>query len=128
MKLSVTIIKSDNISRLGFESEDMLYSKYEDLKAGLPECELVPIKDEITRLRRIKTPKELEYIKQAQSIGDKVFSEILDYIKPGVTELELAARIEYLLKIYGGEKQAFLLLWHPGLTLPCPMRCPHQKR
>ena len=28
--------------------------------------ELVPIKDEITRLRRIKTPKELEYIKQAE--------------------------------------------------------------
>ena len=122
------LIKSDNISRLGFESEDMLYSKYEDLKAGLPECELVPIKDEITRLRRIKTPKELEYIKQAQSIGDKVFSEILDYIKPGVTELELAARIEYLLKIYGGERTSFPAIVASGVNSSMPHAVPTSKK
>ena len=71
------ILRADNVKRLGFESNDTLYSRYEDLTDKLIVDELIPIKDEITRLRRIKTPKELDYIRQAEGIGDKVFTEIL---------------------------------------------------
>ena len=52
------IIREDSVSRLGFEAKDMLYFQYKDLKDKLDVDELVPIMDEISRLRRIKTPKE----------------------------------------------------------------------
>jgi Xaa-Pro aminopeptidase len=122
------ILKKDNVKRLGFESMDMLYSKYQDLMKMLQVDELVPIKDEITRLRRIKTPKELEYIRQAESIGDKVFSEILTFIKPGMTELEVAARIEYLLKVYGGEKTSFSAIVASGVNSSMPHAVPSKKK
>lgn len=122
------LIKSDNIKRLGFESEDMLFSTYESFKNALNMATLVPIKDEITRLRRIKTPKELEYIKQAESIGDKVFSEILDFIKPGMTELEVAARIEYLLKVYGAQRCSFPAIVASGINSSMPHAVPSAKK
>lgn len=122
------LIKSDNVKRLGFESEDMLFSTYESLKNALSMATLVPIKDEITRLRRIKTPKELEYIRQAESIGDKVFSEILTFIKPGMTELEVAARIEYLLKVFGGEKTSFSAIVASGINSSMPHAVPSSKK
>lgn len=122
------ILRTDNVKRLGFESMDMLYSKYEDLSKKLIVDQLVPIKDEITRLRRIKTPKELEYIRQAESIGDKVFTEILTYIKPGMTELEIAARIEYLLKVYGGERTSFSAIVASGVNSSMPHAVPSKKK
>ena len=121
------ILKTENINRLGFESQDMLYSRYEDLTEKLVVSELIPIKDEITRLRRIKTSKELEDIKMAESIGDKVFTEILTFIKPGMTELEVAARIEYLLKIYGGERTSFSAIVASGINSSMPHAVPSLK-
>lgn len=122
------ILRADQVKRLGFESEDMLFSKYEDFKKALDNVELVPIKDQITRLRRIKTPKELEYIKQAEAIGDKVFSEMLDFIKPGMTELEVAARIEYLLKLYGGQRSSFPAIVASGINSSMPHAVPTLKK
>ncbi|NLL73898.1 MAG: aminopeptidase P family protein [Clostridiales bacterium] len=122
------LLKKDKVKRLGFESEDMLFSKYEHLRDALAGYELVPIKDEITRLRRIKTPRELEYIKEAEAIGDKVFTEILSFIKPGMTELEIAARIEYLLKVNGGEGSSFPAIVASGVNSSMPHAVPGHKK
>lgn len=122
------ILNRDNVKRLGFESEDLLYSKYEHLRDALEGVKLIPIKDEITSLRRIKTKNELEYIKKAEAIGDKVFTEILTFIKPGMTELEIAARIEYLLKIYGGERSSFPAIVASGLNSSMPHAVPTHKK
>ncbi len=47
----------------------------------------------LKRLRAIKTPEEIEVIKQAISITDKTFRRLLDFIHPGVMEYELEAAI-----------------------------------
>ncbi|NLK27550.1 MAG: aminopeptidase P family protein [Clostridiales bacterium] len=122
------MLTSEQINRLGFEAEDMLYATYHKLKEGLNVKELVPLGDEITRLRRIKTPQELEYIKKAESIGDEVFREILDFIKPGMTELEIAAKIEYLLKMKGAQKSSFPAIVASGINSSMPHAVPSQKK
>ncbi len=122
------IIKSEQINRLGFESEDLLYAKYEGFKEALSIEELVPIKNDITRLRRIKSPKELEYIRRAEEIGDETFTQILDYIKPGMTELEVAARIEYLLKMNGGQRTSFPAIVASGINSAMPHAVPTMKK
>lgn len=52
----------------------------------------------VDALRRIKTAEEIEYLAQAEHIGDVAFSRILDFLKPGVSELEVAAELEYQMK------------------------------
>ncbi len=122
------LLSSDKISRLGFEAEDMLFADYHRLKDKLKVEELVAIGHEITNMRRIKSTKELEYIRQAEGIGDKVFTEILSFIKPGMTELEVAARIEYLLKLYGASGVSFPAIVASGINSSMPHAVPTQKK
>jgi Xaa-Pro aminopeptidase len=122
------IIRTENVKRLGFEAEDMLYSRYLGLMDKLEIKELVPIGNDITRLRRIKTPRELEYIRKAEEIGDKVFEEMLGIIKPGMTELEISARIEFLLKMKGGERTSFPAIVASGVNSSMPHAVPTAKR
>ncbi len=122
------ILKTDGVTRLGFEAEEMLFATYNKLKDALCVKELVPLGSEITKMRRIKTPRELEYIRQAEAIGDQVFTEILDFIKPGMTELEIAARIEYLLKVKGASGCSFPAIVASGVNSSMPHAVPSSKK
>jgi Xaa-Pro aminopeptidase len=122
------ILATDDIKRLGFEAEDMLFATYNKLKDKLKVQELVPLGNELTTMRRIKTPRELEYIRQAEAIGDQVFTDILDFIKPGMTELEVAARIEYLLKVKGAQGCSFPAIVASGVNSSMPHAVPSSKK
>lgn len=122
------VLSTDGVSRLGFEAEDMLFASYHKLKEKLKVKELVPISNEITSMRRIKTAKELELIRQAEAIGDQVFTEILTFIKPGMTELEIAARIEYLLKLKGAQGLSFNAIVASGINSSMPHAVPTTKK
>jgi Xaa-Pro aminopeptidase len=122
------LLRTEGINRLGFEAEDMLFASYNRLKEKLIVEELVPLGHEITNLRRIKTAKELEFIKKAEAIGDQVFTEILTYIKPGMTELEVAARIEYLLKLNGAQALSFPAIVASGINSSMPHAVPSHKK
>lgn len=122
------ILKTEKVSRLGFEAEDMLYAKYSSLKDKLRVDELVPIGSQITAMRRIKTANELEMIKKAEAIGDQVFVEILDFLQPGMTELEIAARIEYLLKLKGAQGISFNAIVASGINSSMPHAVPSHKK
>ena len=54
-----------------------------------------------------KDLEEIKLIKSAIAISEKVFYKILDIIKPGITENEIAAEITYLHKKYGADKDSF---------------------
>ncbi len=45
--------------------------------------------------------RRLKYIKKAQGITDKVFAEIIPFIRPGITERQIANKIQKLLKNHG---------------------------
>lgn len=53
--------------------------------------------------RSIKTPDEIKKIKKACKIGDLAFEYILKQIKIGVTEKEIANKLEDFIKGQGGE-------------------------
>ena len=58
-------------------------------------------------LRLIKDEEEIEYLAKAAEIADKTFEEVIKYIKPGVTEREIADKIKELLIEFGGEELSF---------------------
>ncbi|MDF2941770.1 MAG: yqhT [Herbinix sp.] len=122
------MLRTEGITSLGFEAEDMLYASYNKLKEKLIVKELIPLGHEITSMRKIKTPKELEFIKKAEAIGDQVFTEILTFIKVGMTELEIAARIEYLLKLNGAQASSFPAIVASGINSSMPHAVPTQKK
>lgn len=127
-KVINALLKEEQVLQLGFESFDLLYGDYLNFKEGLELGNFIPVKDEITGLRTIKTAEELEYIKMAQSVADKTFSDILEFIKPGKTEIEIAARIEYLLKINGAHGISFDTIVASGINSSMPHAVPSMKK
>lgn len=55
----------------------------------------------VRELRMIKSPYELGRIREAARIVDEAFEEALSRLKPGMTELELMAGIEYDVRLRG---------------------------
>lgn len=55
----------------------------------------------------VKQPYELEAIKKACDITDKAFNALLAKIKEGMSENDLAAELEYLMRSYGASGTSF---------------------
>ena len=100
-------VQAWGIKRMGIEDEYMSVQEHGKLKALMPGVEFVPASDYIAELRAVKDDEELELMRRAQDITDRTFTEILNFVKPGVSERELAARITYIQMSLGAEKNSF---------------------
>lgn len=90
------------IKALGVE-ENVSYVEYRSLKELFKGIEFVAVDEAFSKIRAIKTEREISLIKTAQSVTETAFNEILPFIKEGVTEIEIAARLEYIMLKNGCE-------------------------
>lgn len=100
------LLQKDGVKMLGFESRAISHEQFLRYVEVL-EVELQRTTDLIEGLRVIKEQEEIEKIRKAVEITDAAFAHILDFIKPGVTEREIALELEFYQKRMGGEKNAF---------------------
>lgn len=98
-------IKSLKIKKLAFE-DNISYGQYRELKEHL-EIELIPQANLVETLRMVKDDEEIEHIKKAQNITDRAFEHLLEFIKVGMTEKEVALELEYFMKRQGAEDLSF---------------------
>jgi len=104
-----------NYKKIGFESKTTTVNFFNNLKTKItPEQELVEADDLINDLRIRKHEKEIDYIIKANDIALKSLDELLNYIKPGKTEKELAAKLEYLMVKYGASDKSFNTIFASG--------------
>lgn len=117
-KLLKGLLKENNIGALGFEEDFMTVSEYNRLAESFPG--LVPAAAEINRPRMIKTDEEVSLIARAEQIGVDAFKNALKYVREGVSELELAAELEYHMKSVGAENTSFdtIVLFGERSALP----------
>ena len=74
----------------------------------------------IRELRSIKTDYEVDCIIKAQRIAEKAFLDVLNFIKAGVTERDVAAELEYRMKKHGSENPSFDTIAVSGLKSAMP--------
>lgn len=96
------LVDEHNIKKLGFESFDLKVAEYDRLTKQLPKKLLKPV-DLIEELRIYKSTDEIAALKKACKLGDKAFTYILTQLKNGITESELAARLEFYIKSQGAD-------------------------
>lgn len=99
-------IRHRGLKRVGFESGRVSADELGRWKDSLP-CELVAAQGLLDGLRAAKDEEELARMRQAQRITDEAFREILNFIRPGLTEQEVAARLVYELLRRGGRRVSF---------------------
>ena len=83
-------------------------------------CEFVPASKLLTELRQSKDDEEIENLKAAQRIADKALTQLLEEIRPGMTEKEISGRLQYLMMAGGAEKMSFdpIIASGPNSSLP----------
>lgn len=121
--------KSKNIDKLLVETE-ISVSVFESLKRRLnvKVTASKPLTNKLYMLRSVKKRDEVNCIVSAQRIAEKAFEDALDFIKVGKTEREIAAFLEYRMKLYGAEKIAFETIAVSGKNSSMPHGVPTDKK
>ncbi|WP_304942757.1 M24 family metallopeptidase [Vallitalea guaymasensis] len=128
LKILNDIIDKDNAKTIGFEDETISYKEFITYEKGLKNVELLPIGDTVEKIRMIKDEEELRCIQKAASIGDLAYEHILKFVKPGVTEKEVALEIETCMKKNGAENLSFDTIVASGLNSSKPHAEPSDKK
>ena len=107
-----------NLRQLGFEARDITFAMYQQLSGILDKAhtqvKLTPTDGLIEFLRMIKEPEELELITKAVEISDAAFEYIMDRIRIGMSEKEVAWEIERFMRERGSETMPFHIIVASG--------------
>lgn len=97
-------IKEKKCNFIGVEKERLSVKVFESIFNGF---EIVEVDQIIRNQRMIKSKQEIEKIEKAIDIAQKAFLEMMNFIKAGRTEREVAAYLEYKMKSLGAEGPSF---------------------
>ena len=90
-------------ARIGMELDVLPVNLFSRYRKMLEPLEIVDVSGLIREIRMIKTPYEIEYLRDAASLTSEMFAEIPNFIKEGMTEIELSGKIELFLRLRGNQ-------------------------
>ena len=122
-----TQVEKMEINKLGFEEDHLTYSVYHTYKKKI-KAELVPVSGLIETLRMIKDEAEVEIIKTAVAIADAAFEHIVGYIRPGISERDVANELEFFMRKQGASSSSFDTIVASGYRSALPHGVASSKR
>jgi len=109
------------LKRIGFESVFLPFSTHQFLIGRLaPEAKLIPLEDEMKNIRALKDTQELALLRTAIEIASSAFLHILERLKEGVLEREVALEMEWFMKRNGAETLGFDIIIASGKRSALP--------
>ncbi len=117
-KKTAECLKEIKAGIVGFESNALLFADYQRLGKLLEPTELKGV--QLDDLRQVKDADELSCIREACRIADLAFQDILGFIRPGIREIDVAARLEHFMRQHGSERPAFTTIVASGIRGSMP--------
>lgn len=109
LTLTRDFILQNALRELGIEGEYISLTDYRRYDKELP-SNLIDTQVILKELRGSKTQEEQAVMKEAQKITDAAFTEILNFVKVGRTEEEIAAQLAFEMGKRGGLELAFPII------------------
>ncbi len=103
-----------------FEENALTFGFFEKLKHNAVGKRFYKAQREIDAPRRIKDSAELKLIADAEHIGDMAFSHMLEFMRPGMTEREIALELEMFMKKHGASGLSFATIAASGVRSAMP--------
>jgi Xaa-Pro aminopeptidase len=105
---ALKLIAKKRWKRLGFEANRIPYGNYAELEKDLPsKASLHPVNGLVEHQRMVKTDEEVSWIRESVLTNSRAFDSAVRQLKPSMTEMDLAAELEYQMRRNGAEKPAF---------------------
>ena len=106
-------LKDSGVKKVGFESQDMTVASYNNLidaikgDSALGDVSFVPAPGLAENQRIIKDHEELQMLQLAIDAADKAMDQVTPVITPGMTEKEVAWRLETAMRDFGADTISF---------------------
>lgn len=117
-------------AKLGLSRADMTLGGYLGLKAAVKEVprkhrpKLVAAPPLVEKLRRTKDAEEMAALVRAIEIADRAYERVLEQLRPGLLETEVAAMVREAVGELGGEDVAFSTIVASGAWGALPHATP----
>jgi Xaa-Pro aminopeptidase len=117
------------VKRIGYEPARMTCDIFESIKSRLPmRSSLEPVTGWIEELRMMKSPEELALIRRSVGTNSLAFERTVSRIKPGTSERDLAAELDYRMRRLGADKPSFETIVAAGVRSALPHAQPTAAR
>ncbi|MBL9001176.1 MAG: aminopeptidase P family protein [Phycisphaerae bacterium] len=104
----VTALKNRGIRACAVQAEAMTIAERDSLaRAAGRSVRLLPVSGLVAAMRAVKDAGEIELIRRAVRLQEQALLATLPHLKPGMTELEVAARLEFEMKVRGSSQPGF---------------------
>ena len=113
-------------SAVGYE--EMALRQFEYRSVARLGCGMDAVDDMTAQLRMYKEPDEVEAIRRAAGMVDRALDLTLPLLKVGMSELEIAAELEYRLRQLGSQGLPFATIVGSGPRGALPHGAPSDKR
>lgn len=125
----ITVLKKHKINQMLLEASHTTLHTAAFLGKALEGTGCKLVKDDtldkyISNLRIIKSRDEIEKIEKAQRITEEAYLELLNMVKPGVSEKSLALELEFLMRKKGASGVSFDLITITGKKTSMPHGVP----
>ncbi len=94
-------------SRMALQADHVTWRDVQQLASGLGGREFVPVSMFFDEFRQLKHLAELDCMRRAAALSERVLAEVVPMISPEVTEIDIAAEITYRHRKLGAERDAF---------------------
>lgn len=121
------LLTKHGAKNVAIESDTMTVSELNMYKERITAAEVVSssaLSDAIGELRIVKSEDEIEKIIKAQRIAEAAFENVLNFIKPGVTEKEIGLCLDYFMLKNGAEALSFDTIAITGANTSLPHGVP----
>jgi Xaa-Pro aminopeptidase len=126
------IVESLGVRRLGFESVRLSHKNHADYSKALarmaPPVELVGTQGIVESLRQIKSEAEIQQTVDSLRLAESVFSRVLETIRPGMTERQIAWDMEKGMREAGARGLSFPVIVASGPNSALPHAVPTNRR
>lgn len=124
-KLLAGLVKAGSSVALNYR--ELTHDAFLALEKVLPKVRWIDASDAIRSTRMIKDAEEVERLRRAAEIGSKVAVEIPSLLKKGMTELDLAAEMEYRMVRLGASGRSFSTITAFGAMGAEPHYAPQER-
>jgi Xaa-Pro aminopeptidase len=122
------VISDNSLKSVGFESTAMNVTTFLKLKKKLKAVKLTPMSHEIDTIRAVKDTAEIAYIRKAGETASKALRALSDFIKPGVSEKDIAVELDYRMAGKGAEQVSFSTIVASGVNSSQPHASPGSRK
>lgn len=112
--------KKLGVTALAFEQDHLTFAQHKELQDRLEGIATKPVSGLVEKLRMIKDQDELNMIRHAAQIADRTFAQIIQEIKPGMKEKDVAMRLEFLMREMGASSSSFDIIVASGKRSALP--------